>query len=665
MWATLTVAVMLTGVVITCAGSWHARHVPDGHLVTAQLPEALCTIVPFGLAGALLIDRRPDLPFGWLLAIGTLLHTVYAASVFIGYTAALAHPPSGLTRWLLIGGTSFGFVQLPIQGLINLRFPGGSVHGRAARWMQRLIVGGTTLAVLGGMFGARSFQGDEAPERLKGMTNPITGGTTVGKIADAMVFLVPVVVLLTLIAGIRIVVRCVQATGLERQQLKWRAAYIVLGFLLFPLAVTENLPFVELDNLVFVLTIVIPVLRFRLWAIDTIVRRSLAYTCVVALLAILYVSIALSAGNVVSSRVGATVAAIAVAVAFAPLRDRAQRLVDRYFYGQRSDPYVALRDFGRRLSATAPGEVFASVVDAVTSTLRLPYVAIERAHDGTVLASSGEPSGMTSRWPLAYEGRVEAYLVASPRKGEDSFDERDRQLLDDVARHAGAPVHAEALTADLLASRQRLVTAREEERRRLRRDLHDGLGPVLTSIGLNLDAAKARLARDPTSAGALLGDAKSGTSQAIADLRVLVHGLRPPALDDLGLLGALRAQTGRLASSAGLRVDLDVDAHAITALPAAVEVAVYRSVIEAVTNAARHARATTCTVRIRIIDARALTVEVIDDGVGGNDTPWTAGVGLTSMRERAEELGGTFGVGPGELHGTRVTITIPVVPVAS
>jgi signal transduction histidine kinase len=358
------------------------------------------------------------------------------------------------------------------------------------------------------------------------------------------------------------------------------------------------------------------------------------------------------------------VAAVAVAIAFAPLRARAHRLVDRLFYGQRSDPYATLHDLGRRLSATAPGEVLSGVVDVVSSTLRLPYVAIERAHDGSVLASTGVPGASVDRWPLTYEGRIDAHLVASPRRGEDAFDERDRQLLDDVARHAGAPVHAEALTADLLASRQHLVSTREEERRRLRRELHDGLGPVLTSIGLNIDAARTRLASGGDGADALLTDAKHATSQAIGDLRVVVHGLRPPALDDLGLLGALRTQTDRLASSAGLHVELDVDACAIASLPAAVEVVVYRTVIEAVTNTARHAGATTCTVRIRTTATRVLRVEITDDGPSNGAHPWTPGVGLTAMRERAEELGGSFRAGPTEPCGARVVVDIPLATVA-
>ena len=190
------------------------------------------------------------------------------------------------------------------------------------------------------------------------------------------------------------------------------------------------------------------------------------------------------------------------------------------------------------------------MVTAVAQSLRLPYVAIERPAEGTVLAAFGQPypaeEARAERWPLSYQGVTVGVLVAKPRRGEQAFDPRDRAVLADIARQSGAAVHAEALTADLLESRQRLVSAREEERRRLRRDLHDGLGPLLTSVGLNIDAARAqadcaprRPSEQNPDLGLLLSRAKDGTAQAMADLRGIVYGLRPSSLDDLGLVGAI------------------------------------------------------------------------------------------------------------------------------
>ena len=205
-------------------------------------------------------------------------------------------------------------------------------------------------------------------------------------------------------------------------------------------------------------------------------------------------------------------------------------------------------------------------------------------------------------------------------------------MLATLAELVAGSVQAEALTADLLDARQRLVSTREEERRRLRRDLHDGLGPLLTGLGLNLDAAQSNLTRDPDRAARYLGNAKEASSQVIGSLRELVYALRPPALDDLGFVGALRLQSDRIARDSGLTVDLRVPDE--LTLPAAVEVAALRTVVEAVTNVVRHSTARTVSIAIEHNEGD-LTLAVTDDGKA--TSPWRAGVGLTGMRERAEE----------------------------
>jgi two-component system, NarL family, sensor kinase len=249
-------------------------------------------------------------------------------------------------------------------------------------------------------------------------------------------------------------------------------------------------------------------------------------------------------------------------------------------------------------------------------------------------------------------------LVASPRRGESAFDARDRAVLADIARQAGAAVHAEALTADLLDSRQRLINAREEERRRLRRDLHDGLGPLLTGIGLNVDAARAQVARTlggDDGPAPLLARAKEASAQAITDLRGIVYGLRPSSLDDLGLPGAIAAHIQRLTVGASVRITLDTGE--LTDLPAAVEVATFRIAVEAVNNVVRHSGAQTCQVHLDTEDNGQLVVEVRDDGPSA--AAWPAGVGLLAMRERAAELGGTLTAGP-TANGGQVRACFPL-----
>ena len=215
------------------------------------------------------------------------------------------------------------------------------------------------------------------------------------------------------------------------------------------------------------------------------------------------------------------------------------------------------------------------------------------------------------------------------------------------------------LTADLQLARQRLVTTREEERRRLRRDLHDGLGPQLASLSLKADTARNFVADDPAAVDRLLVEFKGQTQDAISDIRRLVHGLRPPALDQLGLAGALREQANSLSGDRGVQIIVAAP-EVLPALPAAVEVAAYRIVTEALTNVVRHAEATRCTVWL-CLDDGALHLAVDDDGAG-LPADYRAGVGLSSMRERAEELGGACRIearAP-QAGGTRVAAWLPV-----
>jgi signal transduction histidine kinase len=285
------------------------------------------------------------------------------------------------------------------------------------------------------------------------------------------------------------------------------------------------------------------------------------------------------------------------------------------------------------------------LVRATAEMLRLPYVAVLRG--GTVLSSYGETAAVVETWPVRQDGQEFGELAAAPRFGHASIDAVDREVLGSAARLVAGSLRAEALTADLRDARQELVTAREEERRRLRRDLHDGIGPMLTGLGLNLDAARA----DPDRAGEYLSNAKEASGEVIRSLREVVYALRPPSLDDLGFPGALRLQVGRVAG----HLDVTVSVPAALPLPAAVEVAALRTAVEAVNNVVRHARATT--VRVTVESTADLVVTVVDDG---DSSAWGApGVGLASMRERADELGGTLEAGPTSAGG-RVRATFPL-----
>ena len=313
----------------------------------------------------------------------------------------------------------------------------------------------------------------------------------------------------------------------------------------------------------------------------------------------------------------ALVATGVVAVVFQPLRERLQRAVNRLMYGQRNDPYTALSLLGRRLEAAIPaGQVLPQVTETVAQALRVPYAAIELRHGDTfeAAASHGRPSPIALQLPLVYQGDTIGRLVVAPRAPGEPFSAADIRLLEDLARGAGVAAFAVRLTSDLQRSREHLVVAREEERRRLRRDLHDGLGPTLAGIGLQIETVRGLVRDDPHSAEALLAKLKTETQAAIASIRTIAYNLRPPALDELGLVGALREEGARFTSnSRGLRISITA-MDDLPALPAAVEVAAYRIALEAMTNAARHAGATSCVVRVVANDG--LDVDVRDDGCG-------------------------------------------------
>lgn len=259
--------------------------------------------------------------------------------------------------------------------------------------------------------------------------------------------------------------------------------------------------------------------------------------------------------------------------------------------------------------------------------------------------------------PLVYQMETIGQLIIAPRAAGEAFTSAEQRLLDDIAHQAGIAVHAVRLTNDLQRSREHLVTAREEERRRLRRDLHDGLGPALAALLLKVDATR-DVVHDPVATDALLVELKSHIQQAIADIRHLVYNLRPPALDEFGLVGAIQEYLLQLNGSETLEVKLDAPAL-LPSLSAAVEVATYRIVQEALTNVVRHACARHCSVRLTL-NERALHLEISDDGVGLS-AGWRAGVGITAMRERVAELGGVYAIEPVPAGGTCVLAQLPLV----
>ncbi len=411
------------------------------------------------------------------------------------------------------------------------------------------------------------------------------------------------------------------------------------------------------------------VLRYRLFDLDVVINRTLVYGLLTVGVAGIYVltvgalgTLLQSQGNLLVSLVGVGL----VAALFAPLRDRLQRGVNRLMYGERDEPYAVLSQLGQRLEAAfAPDAVLPAIVETVARTLALPYAAIALRHgdEYTIAAEHGSRHREPLYLPLTHQGETVGQLILGPRGGEESFTSADRRLLRDLTRQAGIAIHAVRLTADLQSAnedlrdaRELLVTSREEERRRLRRDLHDGLGPQFAGFTLRLDAARNLLRQDPDEADRLLEDLSRRAQAAVSDIRRLVYALRPPALDDLGLVAALRQHAAQYAPT-GLHVSVEAPG-ALPPLPAAVEVAAYRISQEALANVARHSGAESCKLRVSL-DEGALCLEVEDHG-RGLPAERRSGVGLQSMRERAEELGGVCVVEPAPGGGTCVRARLPI-----
>jgi len=472
------------------------------------------------------------------------------------------------------------------------------------------------------------------------------------------------------------------STSEQRRQTKWVVFGIslaLIGFLSLMIVAAivqlSIIPNLILGSLLYIFLMLIPlslgvaILHSHLWDIDIIINRTLVYGALTACVVGIYVLIVVGLGTLLQNSGNLLISLLTtglVALLFQPLRERLQRAVNRLMYGERDTPYRVISRLGQRLEATlAPNEVLPTIVETVAQALKLPYVAITLKQEGEFVraASYGMSKESLSHLPLVYQNEQMGELLLAPRTSGETFTPADRALLDDLARQTGVAAHAVRLTTDLQRltgelqqSRTQLVTTREEERRRLRRDLHDGLGSALTSVTFQLDAACNLLDHDPQAVRTLLMELKGQMQASIADIRRLVYNLRPPILDEWGLVAALREQVAQYQLNA---VQVTVEApEPLPALLAAVEVAAYRIALEALANVIRHAQATRCTICLAVCDD-ALTVEVQDNGKG-LPSDYHTGVGISAMRERAAELGGSCVIEDVATGGTRVYAWLPL-----
>ncbi|MEV4869375.1 GAF domain-containing sensor histidine kinase [Streptomyces syringium] len=334
--------------------------------------------------------------------------------------------------------------------------------------------------------------------------------------------------------------------------------------------------------------------------------------------------------------------------------------MDRFYYGDRARPYHVVRELAERLSqAAGPGEAPRLLCDAVVAGLRMPgaEVRIDMRGGSRVLAAAGAPGPGGTGFPLVYEGGIAGSLDVTPRPGYRVPDRQDQDVLRFLADQMAPAIASLRLYEDLRSAREQMVVAREDARRRLRLNLHDGLGPALSGVRLHVDTARYAVP-DGSAAATPLATASEGIGQATSELRRIADGLTPAALDRLGLGEALRELADRLAGR--LRVGVEFTPDPLPPLPAAVEVAVYLIGGEALNNVVRHSGADAATVTVRVVPDRVI-VEVSDDGQGLPEHRTRGGVGLRSMEERAAELGGQFRIANGPGGGAVLHASFPPV----
>jgi two-component system NarL family sensor kinase len=348
------------------------------------------------------------------------------------------------------------------------------------------------------------------------------------------------------------------------------------------------------------------------------------------------------------------IAVAVIAVTIEPVRRWLRLTIDDVVYGHLGDSYTVITELSRQIDTVTPTDPSAtdpSLARMIARTLNVPYVAIVHGETETSVVGARPTDRDLADVPLSYQGAEIGHLYVAPRHAGTSLSNRDLKLLVDLAQQLGVALYAIRASEQVQASRAALVTAREEERRRIRRDLHDGLGPSLASMKLQLTAVARLLTAEPGRAANLLGEVRDGMDETTADIRRLVYGLRPPLIDELGLIAALRNHPS---AQSGLTITVQPDE--LPDLPAAVEVALYRIASEAIHNAVRHSGGQRCDVTIDVA-ADDVCMRISDDGRGLPE-PLVDGVGVSAIRERAAELGGTVELSSDS--GTTITTVVPL-----
>jgi two-component system, NarL family, sensor kinase len=610
---------------------------------TGALDSYLMTNTAMGMAfaacGGLIAWHRPRNPVGWLLTAAGVAHLTSAAALPVGVFGVVHRWPALVLRAdVTVFGLAWPWGILTWLPLALLLFPDGrlvSPRWRPLAWL--------TVAT-GAAYAIASATGVAVPGPHGGMVRSLVS-VAWPRWAPHALNIASLAVSLGLVAALVVRYRRADETG--RAQLWWLVlavpAMIILnwqrwttgsGPILFLLAA----PLIPV-------AITVAILRHGLFDIKLVISRTVLYGTLIAAVALAYAALVALFGLVLRHSSAPYASAIVIALAFNPARVWLQGAVNRVFYGSRRDPLRAVASVGERLA----GDDLADVVDGIRDALRLPFAAL-RAGQHEIAASGSPPAGLHTL-PLTAGGQHVGELTVGVRPGDRRLAAADKAVLGLLATPLAIAVRATALADALQVSREHLVAAQEEERRRLHRELHDSLGPALTGAALTADAAGNLITTQPAKAELASSELAAQIRACLDEVRRLAYGLRPPSLDE-GLVSALQRAAGRLAGTLDVRIEAPAE---LPPLPAAVEVAAYRIATEALTNIVRHARAAQAIIRISA-DTQ-LRLSITDDGPPR--ASWHPGLGLTSITERAAEVGGSCRAGPTKAGGA-VTAALPL-----
>ena len=645
----------------------------DRHRVSAELTGwddvfTQVTDLALPVVGFVLASRRPANRIGWLFLAAGLALALRAFAHHYGLHALVVAPgslPGGLAAmWVSNWIWPIPLVMLAFSFLL---FPDGqllSPRWRPAAWFAG---GAGALAMVATLVTA-----------IRLWAHPFA--TSTSHMGGPVVEYAPLVcVLAALVIGVTaLVVRFARSVGEERLQLKWFAAAAVLVLVTLIVGFRANTGVANvLSNLAFLcpwVAIAVAVLKYRLYDIDIVISKAVLFgslaVFITGVYAALVVGVGTLAGNTRSPLLAALAAAV-VAVAFQPVRQRAGRLANRVVYGRRATPYQVLSDFAQRIGgAYAAEDVLPQMAHVVAAGTGAQHVVVwlrvgdefrpGGSSDGSplppCLPADGlalpTPPGGDLTVPIVHQGELLGAIAIAMPKGEP-LRPAGAQLVADVASQAGLVLANAGLIEDLRASRQRLVTAQDEERRRIERNIHDGAQQDLVALGIKLNLAEITVAEDPARAGQVFGELKTDAAGALENLRDLARGIYPPLLADLGLAAALGAQAGKSP------LPVLVEADGIGRYPQDTEAAVYFCCLEALQNTAKYAHATQARICLQAANG-TLSFTVSDDGTGYDARHTPMGSGLRNMADRLAALSGRLEVHSAPGQGTTITGHLPV-----